>query len=160
MFAPGGQLLLYKMFEDNDLISYRSIGKEGKLGEWIPFSGNGKIVSYFSNGNLAIEENYANGKYDKARRIFYPNGNVYSLLNYTHNLIQGEGFIYYPNGKIKEKLNYKDDAASGNWEYYEPNGMIQRREPYVLGVLDGKVEFFSHGNKTKEQKFWGGAPID
>ncbi|MBS1507326.1 MAG: hypothetical protein JSS79_11830 [Bacteroidetes bacterium] len=151
--------VLIKMYNGGTLISYRATGKDGILSDWIPFKGNGKIICYFSNGSIAIEENYKKGLYDQTRKFFHPNGNLWTLYNYKNDLTIGECFIYYKSGKVKEKMIYKDDLPDGLWEYYDPEGRIIRKEPYVLGNLNGVTEFFKDGKKIGSQKFRGGCPV-
>lgn len=154
-----GKALLVKLYEEGYLVSYKAAGKDGALSDWIPFSGTGKIICYFSTGAVAIEEYYKKGQLDQTRKFYYPNGNLWTSYNYTNNLTQGECLTYYKTGKLQEKAFYKDDSPEGAWEIYDTEGKLVRKELYHLGNLNGATEFYKDGKKIGSQKFRGGCPV-
>lgn len=160
IIALDGKIVLYKKYHTGDLIAYRLYDKEGKLSDWLPFTGNENLVSYFPNGKVAVSEYYKNGEYDKERTIYFPSGKIQKQTHYKNGMNEGESIEYYPDGKLKEKGTFKDDLATGTWEYYDSNGNLSRKEPYLGGELNGKVEYFSNGKNTGSQLFRSGIPVD
>jgi len=70
------------------------------------FTGVGFDV--YSDGQLKLEANYKDGKYDGLFKIYYENGQLKEEGNFKDGELDGLLKVYYENGQLKEERNYKD----------------------------------------------------
>lgn len=156
VYSPEGTLLFEKRYDGNDLVSYRVMEKEERLGDWIKFTGNATLTAYYKNGKQAWEETYRNGMLDGVRRIYFATGKLFSEYNYTQGDNNGPYSMYYPNGQLLEKGNYSFDVLDGLVEVYNEDGTLKQSEHFRSGVRHGKALLYNKGVKTKEYNFWAG----
>lgn len=161
LFGPDGQLYMEKMYMDDALVSIRTAGPDGKLNGWEPILGKRKVISYYPNGTLAIEEFYNNGISEGMRKVYYASGgNLYSQFQYKEGNIEGECLVFFPDGKVKDRYHYAHDNLKGLSQFYEAGGLLSRTETYEEGVRNGKTEFYAAGKKIGEIMFWDGLPTE
>jgi uncharacterized protein len=158
VYNPEGILLLEKLFDNGDLISYRSQTKDGKMSEWKKFVGvEEALIAYFANGKLAYQEPYKNGLIHGQLKEYYQSGQIYSETSFENGDYHG-GFVeYHANGKVKAKGNYIHDNAEGTWFQYDDKGSVLRSENYLAGALDGQYIEYQNGKKTRELNYWCGS---
>jgi antitoxin component YwqK of YwqJK toxin-antitoxin module len=155
-YSYEGILIVEKMFDNKDLIAYRTTDKAGKLGDWVPFTSDAAIVAYFPNGKKALEEYYSKGLIDGKRYEYYQDGTILEYYEYKAGDFHGSYYVNYPNGKVREKGQYKFDELDGKLETYNENGTLRRTEEYVCGVRHGKSIQYENGVKKSELTFWSG----
>lgn len=136
-------------FSENILVEEYTY-KNGKL--------DGKMISYFTDGNIKSEGSYKNNLRDsdwvwyypasEGRRVkklteSYSNGRLREVkgsypdgtLERNMVLTNGNGVFeqYYNNGKIKLKGNVKNYSADGTWTSYDLRGVPVGRTNYNQG---------------------------
>jgi uncharacterized protein len=152
--AQGGPAV-EKMYDNGDMISYRTYRADGTWTEWTRFTGNAVITAFFSGGTKCYEEEYKGGLLTGVKRQYLPNGKVFTETNFKDGDYEGPYVQYYLNGNLREKGQYKADEFHGKIEYYNEDGSLMRNENYNYGVRIGKATVFQKGVKSKEYTFWG-----
>ena len=74
---------------------------------------NGKVVSYYENGQLRERANFKDGKEEGFWEEYYENGQLKSKVNYQEGKKVGFWEEYYENGQLKKKVNNKDGKEEG-----------------------------------------------
>ena len=69
---------------------------------------HGKLVGWYKNGNIKIEEHYENGKRNGLSKFWYENGNQKDIALYKDGIIDGIVDTWYENGQKKQMLTYED----------------------------------------------------
>ncbi len=155
-YSYDGQLILEKMYNAGDIISYRLPASN----DWIEFYGNGVILAKFPDGKPALEENFKNGKLMGIAKAYYPNGKMFFERRYWYGDFEGQQTYYHSDGKIKQKEFYNRDDSHGKWESYDGLGRLVWVRNYSWGYLQGTAEQYTNGKKIKEIKFWYGLPVE
>ncbi|HEY0655538.1 MAG TPA: tetratricopeptide repeat protein [Chryseosolibacter sp.] len=153
-YSPEGVLLLEKLFVDDDLVAYRTVGSGAT--EWTTFTGDAKIVIKNPAGTTLLEQEYKKGERDGHFKLYYSNGAIYEIEEYKKGERVKEYTIYHPNGKISERGAYENDNLEGKVEYFNPDGSIRKSEHYLHGALHGKQVLYTAGRPSKEFTFWNG----
>lgn len=153
---PDGKVVLEKEYRFDELVAYRSM-TGGTPGEWIKFTGNGKIELTYPDGKPAWSQEYRNGLLHGAHREYYSNGNVFEETLYVDGEREGDTRTFYANGKLKTKEPYKHDELHGVQEAYDENGKKTYSAQYRYGYLHGKVLVLENGKEVKNYNFWHGA---
>jgi antitoxin component YwqK of YwqJK toxin-antitoxin module/Tfp pilus assembly protein PilF len=158
VYNPEGILLLEKLFDNGDLVSYRVQTKDGNMSEWKKFTGvEEALVAYFANGKLAYQEPYKNGLIHGQLKEYYQSGQIYSETGFENGDYHGGFEEYHSNGKLKTKGKYIRDNAEGAWLYYNENGSLLKSENYRAGTLDGQYIEYQNGKKVREFIYWCGS---
>jgi len=133
----------------------------------------GKYISYYLNGNIESQGQFANNEtvgtwdfyYETGKpkmtgilkpnsndgywEYFYENGNTSMEGEISNNKRRGEWKIYYENGALKEKGVFRNNRREGQWLFYYEDGKVKGEGEYTYGK--GKVtEFFPTGEKLAE----------
>lgn len=121
--------------------TYKSYYESGKIRELSTYKGDllvGTRYLYFENGNVEIEEKYADGGIlNGEQKVFYKDGQVQIVKNYENNELTGLLKVYYPSGKIKEEVTMRHNNENGPFTEYFENGQVQWKGTY----LNGENEF-------------------
>ena len=104
---------------------------------------NGKVVSYYENGQLRERANFKDGKEEGFWEEYYENGQLKSKVNYQEGKKVGFWEEYYENGQLKSKVNYQDGKEEGFWEDYYENGQLMMKVNHKDGRIDGPWEKYS-----------------
>lgn len=144
-----------KIYQNDDLIAFRTMKADGKWSDWTRFTGNASIVSYYTNGSKATEEEYKNGFVSGVKRHYYSNGKVQSEFNFRYGDYEGPFIVYHANGKVKHKGEYKGDEFHGKVEWFNEDGTPLTSENYLHGLRIGKAVVYQKGVKSREYTFWG-----
>ena len=88
---------------------------------------NGKVVSYYENGQLRERANFKDGKEEGFWEEYYENGQLKSKVNYQDGKEEGFWEDYYENGQLMMKANHKDGELDGPWEKYSEDGQLVRK---------------------------------
>ena len=89
-----------------------------KDGIFIP---EGKVTTYYSNKQKALEGNYKNGKAEGNWKLYYENGQLKTSADYSMGSLNGELKTYYDNGSIASLLPYSKGFIDGTSIYYNTN---------------------------------------
>jgi len=152
IYSPEGGLLVEKRYQMGDLIGYRFKPEEA----WIPFTGTGKIIAKYADGNTALDEEYKNQVREGYKNLYYDNGKLCESFLFKNGDYEGPYTLYFKTGKVREKGEYKLDEREGLVEYFNENGTLRKSEQYKGGVKHGKVTLYENGNKSKEYIFRDG----
>jgi antitoxin component YwqK of YwqJK toxin-antitoxin module len=155
IFAPEGEPLLEKLYDNGDLILYRVKDRES-WSEWMPFAGTGKITATYPDGTIAYEETYEDHLRHGYKKSYYKNGKVCDESNYVKGDFEGSYALYFSNGNVREKGSYKKDERDGIVEYFNEDGSPLGIETYKMDVRNGKAAIYKKGVKTNEFTFWDG----
>ncbi len=152
---PGGQLIYQINYKDNLPQTYSYTGKDGKLVADIPFvGGSGIIKSYYSNGQLATEHDYVEGKSNGLYKLYYPNGKIFSERTDNYDLTNGIMNVYYENGQLQSFYNYKDDNLHGPYKEYNDKGIVTEEGNYYNSNPNGEIKMYNDAGKLIETRFY------
>jgi antitoxin component YwqK of YwqJK toxin-antitoxin module len=148
---------------------------------------DGPYLSYFSNGNVAIQKYYThnllsdsciifnespyyrseqlyyqNGLREGVRILFYPNGNWKIIEHYSKDKLVDAYDHYDENGKLIEEGNFKNGQMNGLWTFYYPNTtQIKEKVIFFNGVEWGYYEsFYPNGIKKSDGYYKGEDNMD
>jgi len=134
----------YVNIQSNDTISFNSIGKF-------------KLESYFKNGQLAVVQNYFNGKFDGPTTYYNSDGSIVGKTNFKSADYEGVRTEYYDNNIIYIETPYKNDLKNGTEKEYYKNGKIKRESPYFNDNLNGtEIHYNADGTVKSKTFFWNG----
>ena len=121
----------------------------------------GKVVNklfegrwnYYHKASKAIMtiENYANGKLEGLRSVFYPNGKIAEEINYKNNLKEGVCKRYTENGIVIEESAYKNNEYNGTTTFKDSDGNLISKGNFVDGKKAGVWHFYEKGKLSKEE---------
>ena len=97
----------------------------------------GTWLTYYSNGNLYLNDKYKNGKLDGICENYWENGNLQMKIEYKNG--KAEGFVigYWENGDVWEKGHYKNDTKEGYWiSFNDLDGSVWKK--YTGTYKDGR----------------------
>lgn len=159
---------LYEGYNPNGSLLAKGIYdvKGGKSGEWKFYSnygvlsekGNykddkpiGKHFSYFSNGNVKIEQEFKEGLRDGYYVEFHPNGNIKKQGWNKDDKQHGEWRDYFIDGSLKKKLFFHKGEFHGEVLLYDVNNKLVTKLIYEYGNL--LKEFSYNENHNISYKF-------
>ena len=105
-----------------DFKSYYSNGNLKINGEYADNKRIGKHKNYHQNGKISIVENYCYGVLDGEYTGFHENGARSIETSYTNGLQNGITKYYHENDSLKSEGLFFNDNKSGNWKYYDEQG--------------------------------------
>jgi antitoxin component YwqK of YwqJK toxin-antitoxin module/tetratricopeptide (TPR) repeat protein len=158
-FAPNGDLIVEKIFDEDQMVTLRTVGKNGQFGEWVDHKPDMEIVAYYPNGAKALEEKYIHGVITGTKRMWFPDGKLCLEYNYKEGDNEGLSIDYYSNGKVCRNAPYRRDVLEGKVEYFKENGMPLLTSEYKLGRKSGATILYSNGVKTKEIVYYNDFPV-
>jgi antitoxin component YwqK of YwqJK toxin-antitoxin module len=112
---------------------------------------NGLSISYFPNGKVAEELNWANGTRNGIWNQYYENGVMKvsgGFLNGKHN---GPFKLNYPDNKPELEGLYKDDMREGQWVHHDPQGNNDLTIEYKNGIASNADELDAKEQGLLEQ---------
>ena len=121
----------------------------------------GKVVNklfegrwnYYHKASKAIMtiENYANGKLEGLRSVFYPNGKIAEEIYYRNNFKEGICKRYTENGIVIEESAYKNNEYNGTTTFKDSDGNLISKGNFVDGKKAGVWHFYEKGKLSKEE---------
>ncbi len=108
---------------------------------------------YYHKASKAIMtiENYANGKLEGLRSVFYSNGKIAEEINYKNNLKEGICKRYTENGIVIEESAYKNNEYNGTTTFKDSDGNLISKGNFVDGKKAGVWHFYEKGKLSKEE---------
>ena len=103
----------------------------------------GKVVSYYSTGELFEEEELLNGKTNGIYKVYYQNGNLMEKGSFIRGISNGKFLKYYENGSLKSERYWSYGKFDGEWKFYHKNGNLEKWITYDNGKVVSKSPFFS-----------------
>lgn len=157
-----GKHLNYKFFDPRGVLTSEGLlDNDEKSGVWRYFNehgvktrvfryaegiADGKVESFYTNGDLNVVENYVDGDLHGLVLAHHPNGELRAEGYYRNGNRNGIWFFYYPDGKLKQKLYYDDNQITGWSEEYAVNGLIFTRFHYENDEITKAAYFDVSGN--------------
>ena len=121
---------------------------------------HGPSRGYFSDGKLACQTFYTEGKKHGKSVFFYPSGSLYALKNYRDGVKEGLHTTYYENGNLKSSSRYLNGALDGIVSQYFPSRVLKRKVQFIRGKRHGKEIIWNLGGiKEIEINYIGDKPV-
>lgn len=141
------------------LIKIENYANGKKTGNWKTFSSesgvlleeknyyNGKLsgthITYYTNGDISLEENYIDGKLNGTATSYYPKDHHISNTGTYHNGIRiGAWDFYDVNGKKRTTTEYKENHTTSTYVYLYQNGVGQKINQDIIAY------FMKNGDKS------------
>lgn len=116
-------------------------------------NGNGKLILYYPNKTIALENLYLNGLLTKINE-YSLNGKIQSIVEYQNGKLNGKCLFWDESDHEIAELNYLCGEKHGtNKEFYR-DGKNKLEEHYLNGVLDSVKRKWSDKGKLLEESFW------
>jgi hypothetical protein len=99
---------------------YRSFYPDGSLREEGQFAKGlrlGKWNSWFPNGNIRSHRVYVNGRLDGLQQVYYSNGQLWLEYGMVRGEYEGPHRTWYPDGGLKASGTMHEGFISGEWDY-------------------------------------------
>ena len=116
------------------------------LGIFILFSAWGHVAIYpiyYRNGNIYLEVEFKDGKYNGLYIGYYDNGKIHQLNPFKNGLRNGLFKYYYEDGNIWLEIEYKDDLKDGYRKQYNESNKLIKHEIYQDDELIEKIDLTS-----------------
>lgn len=134
--------LVYK-YKDREMAGYTFMGKDGKLLPITPVkNGTAKITAYYPNDKKSVEVNVVQNLYDGKMMIYYSNGNVADEKTYAGTELNGIFKRFYPDGKPNYEAVYKDNVLNGEEKIYGEDGKLLIQANFVMGETHGPQVYY------------------
>jgi len=175
---PNGFQILY--YQNGDTLEYGNFTNGRWLGKYVSFYPNkqahkvynytqtgkkdGCQISYFENGIIATEAEYANGVElyskefyangqpkvisikDTYKKSFYQNQSIQTSISYQKNNNYTET-NYFPNGNKASIVHYKNGKRDGAVTQYYENGNLKLQGAYKDDKMYGKRVYYDYMGK-------------
>lgn len=125
---------------------------------------NGRVRTYYTNGNLESERFFPNGIPDGTFITYHYNGMINDSSVWVKGIITGTSKSWHSNGYLSDSVVYNKDALAvqvswfdngmpssagktnywlpeGKWRYFHRNGKIAAQEEYKAGELLNRIYF-------------------
>jgi antitoxin component YwqK of YwqJK toxin-antitoxin module/tetratricopeptide (TPR) repeat protein len=153
-FNLKGDNVLILGYQNNKLMYYTTIGKDGKLTEKVPVNAQtAKIVSAYPNGKTALEVNIIKGSMDGKFVINSAEGKTEYESVFDMGLLTGIRTEYYANGKIYKRENFLNSNFEGLQEFFKEDGKPWLSAEYKNDQLHGLCKIYTNGTITQTQRY-------
>ena len=95
--------------------------------------------SFFYNGNLEYEAEFANGKLDGTSKLWLEDGTLYSISKYSNSQPHGIWKKFHPNGKLMFEVNYEYGQKHGVQKWYYDNGNVKSEQKFDFGIAISEI---------------------
>jgi antitoxin component YwqK of YwqJK toxin-antitoxin module/Tfp pilus assembly protein PilF len=154
-YDESGELQVFRNFREGRVISYSYYDKSGKLIPAIDVSnGTFKCVTYYKNGNKALEYECVKGLYQGKRTEYSSDGKLYSEISYKDDQRDGKSIEYYPDGKIRSDESYRNGNLNGICKYYYPDGKTEKEISYTEDEHHGTSKYYNKTGKLVRNELW------
>lgn len=121
------------------------------------FIKDGYYKTWYSNGQIENQGNYADGKRAGNWKNWYSNGQLHEDINFKEDSLDGEFKKWHENGKKLIEGKYEFGNLVGKWQSWHDNGQLNADENYVNDKLEGKQSYwYANGQKLTEGNFVNG----
>ena len=98
---------------------------------------DGKLVSYFQNGNMQAEEEYRNGLLNGYRKIYYSNGRLMKEGLFEKGKPSGSHKEYARHGQLISEFYYEKEHITHSVWWYDTSYSERRLDAIFLSPTDG-----------------------
>ncbi|WP_081867922.1 toxin-antitoxin system YwqK family antitoxin [Hymenobacter sp. IS2118] len=152
-YNPAGELLVEKMFEHGELVSFRGPAEAAPF-QPLP-NMTGAVATTFANGKPAAAETFDHNVTKGTATFYYSSGEVFRRSTFLKGLRTGPLESFYPGGKRMEEENYLHGVLHGRCRYYRPDGTLEREETYRSGERSGPTTYYSAAGKPERtDMYW------
>lgn len=129
---------------DDGTVSVGNVNEEGeRIGDW---------KKLYASGKVFIEMSYVNGLLEGRVTSYYKNGNMQADNYYIAGKLNGVSKQFDIKGNPIREISYKENLIFGNCKYYE-NGVIDTERYYVNGIINGPCKDYRKGNLFMEYDY-------
>jgi antitoxin component YwqK of YwqJK toxin-antitoxin module len=121
---------------------------------------NGSYRTYWPDGKLRTDGNYANGFQDGAWIEYAQDGVKTLAANYRKDQLHGRYESYHANGNRFVTANYKLGVLNGEYAERQSDGDWVLTGKYADGSLDGLLEVHVAGKRLVQQKWSAGELVE
>ena len=90
----------------------------------------GDYITYHPNKQIKLEGQVYNGKRVQLWKSYFENGNIWSETNYASGQRHGKTISYYPSGIKRYVGQYSKGEKSGIWIFFAKDGSVQKEEQF------------------------------
>ncbi len=136
IYGDDAQKVCVLHFEEDELIAYSAMGRDGKTSALIPVkNGTCTITAYYGNGKKAVEITYKESMQDGRQTLWYSNGQLASEHSNLKNYLEGPSRRWYADGRPAYEATYHEDELTGKEIVYNKDG----KAITTISYLDGGV---------------------
>lgn len=147
-YSDDGELSTIFYYKNDEIYGYTYNDKNGHLIPLIQIrGGNGKVESYFSNGNKSAEMTLKDGKLFGPYILYFTNGKPYYTSTEECSSSNGMVTEYYNSGKVKSKTLFYYDNTDGPYKYYFEDGTLKEEGFNYNGYPNGEVTYYDKMGK-------------
>ena len=117
----------------------------GELRSSIEYKGkvqDGLAVYYDVKGVKTLEVTMVNGKKEGRLRTFFFNGNLQTEEYYVNDLLNGKQSTYNSDGVRLTEIEYKDGVMNGSYQEWHERDILKCVGQYAGGLWDGHWEHY------------------
>jgi len=96
------------------------------------FNNQGELIGerlvYYPNGQIAEQQNYANGKLHGASIWYSVKNVVLKSFMYEHGELHGAAKFFSPKNELISEGQYKKGKKDGVWKYYENGKLVKEKD--------------------------------
>lgn len=146
----GNPIGIWTEYYDNGQIKYEAISSQGNwfsldsdnleiINYWtedrIPLivDGNGKLTTYFDNGNIQHISYWTSKLKNGTLQEFYENGQLNIERNYKDGIKEGFGKVFYNNGNLHSEHCYQNGKDIGQYKEWYENGQLSEEGEFING---------------------------
>ncbi len=150
----------YWAIENEGFLDIASIAETKSEGKYIRNSQNkwvrdGKWLKWGSEGFLAKQLPFVQGKLDGEAFEFYKDKSIQSKLTFKDDLKEGKAEMYYPDGKVKMVLNFISNILQDGIQYiYYKDGKIKTESFFTKKDEPIKIVYYDQEGKKVKTETW------
>jgi len=107
---------------------------------------------HFQSSQLMTIENYANGKLEGNKKVYYKDGTIAEDTNYKAGIKEGTSKVFSEKGNLIDEHLYKNGQYNGLASYYDGAGNKMYEGNYENGNRIGIWKFYENNKVLKEVK--------
>ena len=109
--------------------------QESMQNVWVapPLDFTGTWRTYFINGRVSHEIEYAAGAYSGLLTTFRSDGSRAVVQHYRHGVAHGDDTGYFPSGAVMYRGRYEHGVRVGTWVHYNDDGTVRHRDEQATG---------------------------
>jgi antitoxin component YwqK of YwqJK toxin-antitoxin module len=121
------------------------------------FAKDGYYKTWYSNGQIETQGEYAENKRTGNWKSWYSNGQLHEDINFKEDSLDGDFKKWHENGKKLIEGKYEFGKLIGKWQAWHDNGQLKNEQNYLNGKLEGKQTYwYSNGQKNTEGTYLNG----
>jgi len=110
---------------------------------------SGKVVEYYSNGEMASSTKYWRGIKDGVEYNFFPDGSLKSRRYYRNGEKHGVHRGYFEDGSLRFVYRFKKGLSVGNHKVWYEDGQLAQDLNYANGYPFGSQKVWRRDGKIR-----------